>query len=90
MLTNGSQDVSDTTLLLQANLILSYASQQDVCELYYHLLARWLKGQQAVSDNGLAAHLIHIKYHGQQAVSDPAPVLQYYLIMTNRRWVTQK
>ena len=33
-----------------------------------------------MSDNGLAGNLSYITYHGQQAVSDPAPDLQYYLI----------
>ena len=80
MLTNGLQGVSDTMiLLLQTNLILSYG-QQAVCEFYCCLLARKSNGKQAVSDNILALYLIHITCHGQQAVSDPASVRQYYLI----------
>ena len=61
------------------NCILS-CGQQAVCEFYYHLLARNSKGKQAVSDYVLALYLIHIVYHGQQAVSDHAPVWQYYQI----------
>ena len=33
-----------------------------------------------VTHNGLAVYLIHIAYHVKQAVSYPAPDLQYYLI----------
>ena len=50
---NSSQDVSDTSTL--PKVILSYG-QQDVCELHYHLFARCLKGQQAVS----VMDLLHI------------------------------
>ena len=80
MLTNGSQDVSDTTLLLQANLILSYASQQDVCELYYHLLARWLKGQQAVSDNGLVLQSRYRLLYYAYLIHRTGPVISYLAI----------
>ena len=74
------QAVSDTTLLCQSKYILPYG-QQDVCEFYYCLLVRQSKGEkQAVSDNVLVLYLIHIAYHGQQAVSDHALVGQYYLI----------
>ena len=33
-----------------------------------------------MSDNGLDANLSYITYNGQQAVRDPAPDLQCYLI----------
>ena len=89
METNGPQDVSDITPLLQTNLILSYG-QQEVCEFNYHFLARWSKGKQAVSNNALVVYLIHITYCGQQAVSDTAPALSVlsHSTMTNRKWVT--
>ena len=62
MLANCLQDVSsDTTLLLQTNLILS-DGQQKVCELYHHLLARWLQEKQFVSDNALVLNLIHMAH----------------------------
>ena len=83
MLTNCLQNVSDTTLLTH---ILFYG-QQNVCELYHCFLDRSHK-KQSVSDNALQAVvcLIHNPYHGQQAVSDVAPVLALlFQWMINRK-----